>query len=68
MSPPPLTPRERDVLALVRDGCTNREVGARLGIREDTVKKVVRNAGWKYGTGDRIAIVLAAIRAGEIAL
>jgi len=33
-----LTNRERDVAALVTQGCTNREVGKRLGITEVTVR------------------------------
>jgi pimeloyl-ACP methyl ester carboxylesterase/DNA-binding CsgD family transcriptional regulator len=32
--PPTLTPRQREVAALVADGLTNREIGARLGIEE----------------------------------
>jgi DNA-binding NarL/FixJ family response regulator len=33
-----LTSRERDVAALVSQGCTNRQVGIRLGITEVTVR------------------------------
>ena len=38
-----VTPREHDVLVLVADGLTNKEIGARLSITEDTVKKHVQN-------------------------
>src|SRR5581483_5873233 len=38
-----LTPREHDVLALVAEGMTNKEIGGRLNITEDTVKKHVQN-------------------------
>ena len=34
----PLSPQERRVLAHIADGCTNKEVGVRLGLSEKTVK------------------------------
>ena len=33
-----LSPQERRVLALIAEGCTNKEVGVRLGLSEKTVK------------------------------
>ena len=33
-----LSPQERRVLALIADGCTNKEVGVKLGIGEKTVR------------------------------
>ena len=33
-----LSPQERRVLALIAEGCTNREVGVKLGLSEKTVK------------------------------
>lgn len=33
-----LSPQEKKVLALIADGCTNKEVGANLGLSEKTVK------------------------------
>lgn len=37
-----LTPREREVLALVVEGKTNKAIGAALGIAEGTVKAHIR--------------------------
>ena len=34
----PLTPRERDVIALIAEGLSNKEIGYRLGISPDTTK------------------------------
>ena len=48
-----LTPRERDVLELVAEGMTNKEIGQQLGIAEDTVKKHVQNLIWKLRAADR---------------
>lgn len=36
--PPALTPRQRDVLIMVVDGHSNKQIGQRLGLSEQTVK------------------------------
>ena len=36
--PAPITERQRDVVALIAAGCSNEEVGARLGISPRTAK------------------------------
>lgn len=59
-----VTPREQDVLALVAEGLTNREIGVRLGISEDTVKKHVQNLIWKLRAADRTQAAIMALRAG----
>lgn len=38
---PRLTPRQEQILALIAEGMTNREIGARLGVAEKTVKNSV---------------------------
>jgi DNA-binding NarL/FixJ family response regulator len=59
-----VTPREHDVLRLVADGLTNKEIGARLSITEDTVKKHVQNIIWKLRAADRTQAAILAYRMG----
>jgi DNA-binding CsgD family transcriptional regulator len=51
----PLTPREREVLALVAQGAGNREVARRLFISEKTVGRHLANVYLKIGVGTRTA-------------
>ncbi len=48
-----LTPREREVLELVADGCQNKEIAARLALSENTVKLHLRNIISKLGVHNR---------------
>lgn len=48
-----LTDRERDVVALVAEGLTNKEIGRRLGISPATVKVHVERIIGKLGVADR---------------
>lgn len=57
-----LTPRERDVLRLVVQGRTNRQIGQALVISEDTVKKHMRNIMAKLGVSDRTQAAVRAVR------
>jgi DNA-binding NarL/FixJ family response regulator len=59
-----LTAREMDVLALLAEGMTNKEIGGRLQIAEDTVKKHVQSVIWKLGAADRTQAAILAYRAG----
>lgn len=59
-----VTPREHDVLTLVAEGLTNKEIGARLTISEDTVKKHVQNIIWKLRAADRTQAAIMAFRMG----
>ncbi len=55
-----LSPREREVLALVTEGLANAEIGARLAISEKTVRNHVSNVFDKLGVWTRAqAIVFA---------
>jgi DNA-binding NarL/FixJ family response regulator len=65
---PSLTPREIAVLDLVASGMRNKEIGAALGITEDTVEVHVRNLFAKLNVNDRTAAVTVALRRGIIHL
>ena len=64
---PPLadvTPREREVLSLVAQGLTNREIASRLVVSEHTVHRHVTNILRKLGLPSRAAAAAHAVRAG----
>jgi non-specific serine/threonine protein kinase len=58
------TPREREVAALVAVGCTNREIGRRLGIAEKTTEVHIRNIMGKLGVHSRAEIAVWAVSHG----
>ena len=62
--PTPLTPREHEVLRLVADGLSDREVATRLGISPKTVEKHVGAVLRKSGTPSRTAAVVHALDSG----
>lgn len=59
-----LTSREREVLALVAQGMTNKGVAAELVLSEHTINRHMTNILTKLGTGSRSAAVAEAIRSG----
>ena len=55
-----LSPRERDILALIGEGLTNREIGKKLYLSEKTVKNHISRLLAKLGVQRRVqAAVLA---------
>ena len=60
----PLTPRERQMLALVARGMTNREAAEQLGIGEESVKTYLERAYGKLGVSRRAEAVAEAQRLG----
>ncbi len=66
--PDPLTPRELEVLELIALGLPNKQVAARLGISDQTVKFHVASIAGKLGAANRTDIVRRAARRGLIAL
>jgi DNA-binding NarL/FixJ family response regulator len=59
-----LTEREREVLRLVAEGCSNREISAALFLAEGTVKNHVSVILSKLGARDRTKAVLRALHEG----
>ena len=59
-----LTPREREVLALLSRGETNAEIAAHLGMRESTVKAHVSRILTALEAGNRVQAALRARDAG----
>jgi ATP/maltotriose-dependent transcriptional regulator MalT len=53
-----LTPREQEVLGLIRNGLTNKEIARTLWIEETTAKAHVRNAFRKLGARSRTEALL----------
>jgi ATP/maltotriose-dependent transcriptional regulator MalT len=61
-----LTTREHDVLALVADGLSNREVAHQLAISEHTVKFHLASVFGKLGVSTRTEAVQRGVRLGII--
>jgi DNA-binding NarL/FixJ family response regulator len=59
---PELTPREREVLALLADGLPNKLIARRLDISEKTVKAHLTNIFHRIGVSDRTQAALWAQR------
>lgn len=64
--PNPLTLREMDVLRLLAQGHSNKEIARTLHLVEETVKFHVRHILSKLGVQSRTQAVLAAIRSGIV--
>lgn len=72
-----LTPRQEQILALIGEGMTNREIGERLGVAEKTIKNSVtgllaclnvqrRAQAAVYATVRRVTADLAAAERGTV--
>jgi pimeloyl-ACP methyl ester carboxylesterase/DNA-binding CsgD family transcriptional regulator len=59
-----LSRREREVLTLVADGLSDREIAERIAVSHHTVHRHVANIRHKLGSGSRAAAVAEAVRLG----
>lgn len=57
-----LTPRERQIVALVAAGCSNAEIAERLRLRPQTVKNRLSEIYQKTGSRNRVDLTLRAVR------
>ncbi|MFF3905608.1 response regulator [Streptomyces sp. NPDC001848] len=62
-----LSPRERDILTLIGDGLTNREIGKRLYLSEKTVKNHISRLLAKLGVQRRVqaAVLVSHLKPSE---
>ena len=61
-----LSPREREILALLADGLSGEEAAKQLFLSSETVRTHVRNAMTKLGAATRVHAVALALQRGEI--
>jgi len=61
---PSLTPRERQVVQLIGQGASNRDIASRLGVSIDTVKHHLTNVFNKVGVASRLELAVYAIDRG----
>jgi DNA-binding NarL/FixJ family response regulator len=60
-----LTPREREVAALIADGLTNKDIAARLVVSKRTVDAHVEHILGKLGYSSRLQVATLARRNGS---
>jgi len=57
-----LTPKEMKIIALLMQGCKNKEISVRLGTKEQAVKNYLRRIFDKTGVSDRLELALFALQ------
>lgn len=66
LSTDPLSPRESEIVKLIAEGLTSREIGELLHISDKTVERHRSNVLSKLGLRDRVALTHYAIRRGLV--
>ena len=61
-----LTPREKEVLRLMAEGRSSRDIAARLGISYTTVRTHIRSLGSKLGVHSKLEVIVKARELGLI--
>jgi DNA-binding NarL/FixJ family response regulator len=59
-----LTRREREVLALVISGCTNRQIATQFSVSEETIKHHLTRMFDKVGASNRLELAMKATQSG----
>jgi DNA-binding NarL/FixJ family response regulator len=59
-----LTPRERQVVQFLVEGCSNDDIAARLRLRPQTVKNQLTRIYMKAGVSSRVQLAVAALKQG----
>ncbi len=62
----PLTPRQREILSLIAEGSSNKQIAFQLHISERTIKNQIQLIFKKLDVGNRTQAVLVSIRNGWI--
>lgn len=62
----PLTPRERRILELIVEGCSNEKIAKTIYISKDTVKTYLKSIYKKLHVKSRTAAAVAAVRRGLV--
>lgn len=63
-----LTERELEIVALLAQGCRNKEIARRLGTCEQTIKNHLTRIYKHTGTRSRLDLVLTAMRNGYVSV
>jgi two-component system nitrate/nitrite response regulator NarL len=61
-----LTPREREVLSLVVEGCPNKEIAQRFSVSEETIKHHLTRMFDKVGASNRLELAMLATERGLV--
>ncbi len=59
-----MTPAQQEILSLIVDGCSNREIAARVHLSENTVKSHTQQLFRKMGVRNRVEAAIKATREG----
>ena len=58
LRPSRFSPREQQIVALLADGCSNKEIADRLGLRLQTVKNHLSRVYRKFGVPNRVQLAV----------
>ena len=56
-----LTPKEMQIVALIVQGCKNKDIATQLGTKEQVIKNYLRSIYDKTGVSDRLELALFTI-------